>query len=163
MPRALDRRHVLAHRPAVAAFLLVVVMLTGVAATAAAAPTLPACKVADTLSKHRWLTDWNRSLLDVTYRLSSEYAPKDLTSTRNAGLNSGYYVRSLVITDLKAMASAARAAGARFIVTSAYRSYTAQKNTFAYWVRVHGYAVRRSATGTRRAARLGRRVRRHGL
>jgi zinc D-Ala-D-Ala carboxypeptidase len=39
------------------------------------------------------------------------------------------------------MASAARSAGARFVVQSAYRSYKTQKATFDYWVRVHGYAV----------------------
>ena len=39
------------------------------------------------------------------------------------------------------MATAARKAGARFSVQSAYRSYATQKTTFAYWVDVHGYAV----------------------
>ncbi len=48
------------------------------------------------------------------------------------------------------MAWAARAAGARFAVQSAYRSYATQKSTFAYWVRVHGYA-----TALKESARAG--------
>jgi zinc D-Ala-D-Ala carboxypeptidase len=135
MPRRIDRR------PRLVALVLVATLLTGVAATVSAAPALPACKVADTLSKHRWLADWHRSLLDTTYRLSSAYIPPDLRSTSTAGLNGGYSVRRFVIADLKAMASAARSAGARFVVQSAYRSYKTQKATFAYWVRVHGYAT----------------------
>jgi D-alanyl-D-alanine carboxypeptidase len=39
------------------------------------------------------------------------------------------------------MASAARNAGARLAVQSAYRSYSTQASTFAYWVRVSGYTA----------------------
>jgi D-alanyl-D-alanine carboxypeptidase len=141
MPRAIGGRPAVDHRPAFAALLLVAMLLAGMSANASAAIALPPCTVADTLTRHRWLTDWNRSLLDITYRLSSAYVPPDLRSTTAAGLNSGYSVRSFVIADLKAMASAARAAGRRFVVTSAYRSYKTQKATFDYWVRVHGYTV----------------------
>lgn len=135
MPRVPERR------PRLVALLLVFALVTGLAATASAAPALPSCRVADTLAKHRWLSDWHRSLLDVTYRLSSAYVPGDLRSTSYAGLNGGYYVRRHVVADLKAMAAAARAAGARLAVQSAYRSFKTQKSTFDYWVRVHGYAV----------------------
>jgi LAS superfamily LD-carboxypeptidase LdcB len=144
MLRTIDRR------PRLVALVLVSVMLTGVAATVSAAPALPACKVADTLTKYRGLDHWNRSLLDPTYRLSSSYIPSSLRSTSYAGLNGGYSVRSFVIADLKAMASAARSAGARFVVRSAYRSYKTQKATFDYWVRVHGYA-----TALKESARAG--------
>jgi D-alanyl-D-alanine carboxypeptidase len=122
--------------------LVVVAMVaTGLAATVASASSLPSCHVADTLTAQRKYTDWNRTVLDLTYRLSSSYAPGDLRSTANAGLNSGHQVRALVITDLRAMASAARSAGARLAVQSAYRSYSNQRSTFAYWVRVSGYAA----------------------
>lgn len=144
MLRTIDRR------PRLVALVLVAMMLTGVAATVSAAPALPACKVADTLTKHRSLSDWHRSLLDSTFRLSSAYIPTDLRSTYYAGLNTGYSVRRFVIADLKAMASAARSAGARFVVQSAYRSYKTQKATFDYWVRVHGYA-----TALKESARAG--------
>jgi D-alanyl-D-alanine carboxypeptidase len=137
MTRAPDRRSRLA------ALLLVALLLTGLAATVSvsAAATLPSCRVADTLTKHRTYSDWNRSLLDSTYRLASTYKPSDLRSTSYASLNGGLYVRRHVIADLKVMAESARRAGARFTVQSAFRSYATQKATFAYWVRVHGYAV----------------------
>jgi zinc D-Ala-D-Ala carboxypeptidase len=129
-------------RPRLVALLLVAILASGVAATSAsAAPALPACKVADVLTKYRSYTYWSRSLLDQTYRLASTYKPGDLRSTSLAGLNGGYYVRKHVIADLKAMASAARSAGARLAVQSAFRSYATQKSTFAYWVRVHGMAT----------------------
>jgi zinc D-Ala-D-Ala carboxypeptidase len=135
MPRIPDRRS-----PLVVA-LLAVALLAGFTASASAATPLPACRVGDVFTKYRSLSDWSRSLLDTRYRLSAVYAPTDLRSTANAGLNGGFSVRRHVVADLKAMASAARAAGARLAVQSAYRSYTAQKASFAYWVRVHGYAV----------------------
>jgi D-alanyl-D-alanine carboxypeptidase len=128
-------------RPRLVALLLVATLLTGLAATVSAAPALPACKIADVLTKYRSYAYWHRSLLDTTYRLSSSYAPGDLVSTSYAGLNSGYRVRKHVISNLKAMAAAARSAGARLVVQSAYRSYSTQKATFDYWVRVHGYAT----------------------
>ena len=115
-----------------------------------AAPALPACKIADVLTKYRGYAYWHRSLLDPTYRLPSTYAPGDMRSTSYAGLNGGFSVRRHVIADLKAMASAARAAGARVVVQSAYRSYSTQKATFDYWVRVHGYA-----TALKESARAG--------
>lgn len=135
MSRTSDRR------PRLVVLLLLVALLSGMASVASAATTLPSCRIADTLTKHRTLADWSRSLLDPTYRLTSTYAPTDLRSTSYAGLNGGFSVRRHVIADLKAMAAAARTAGARFSVQSAYRSYLTQKSTFAYWVRVQGYAV----------------------
>jgi zinc D-Ala-D-Ala carboxypeptidase len=120
--------------------LFAVALVTAATATVSAAPALPPCKIADTLTKFRALGDWNRAILDPTYRLSSAHKPTDLRSTTNAGLNGGQKVRRFVIADLKAMASAARKAGARFSVQSSYRSYTTQKATFAHWVAAHGYA-----------------------
>ena len=122
--------------------LLVVAVATGLAATVASAGTMPSCRITDTLTAQRSYTHWSRTVLDTRFRLSSTYAPTDLRTTSNAGLNGGHRVRALVMADLKAMATAARAAGARLVVQSGYRSYTTQKSTFAYWVRVHGYARR---------------------
>jgi D-alanyl-D-alanine carboxypeptidase len=121
--------------------LLVVTLATGLAATVVSASSLPSCRVADTLTAQRKYSDWNRTVLDTIYRLPSGYAPGDLRSTANAGLNGGHQVRSLVIADLRAMASAARRAGARLAVQSAYRSYSTQRSTFAYWTRVSGYTA----------------------
>jgi zinc D-Ala-D-Ala carboxypeptidase len=123
-----------------------------IAAFAVSAPVdaLPSCKIADVLTKHRRYADWNRSVLDTYFRLPSTYAPGDRKNTSYAGLTSGFSVRSFVIPDLKAMASAARAAGARLAIQSAYRSYSNQKATFDYWVRVDGYA-----TAIKESARAG--------
>jgi D-alanyl-D-alanine carboxypeptidase len=129
-------------RPRLVALLLVALVATGLAASAvSAAPALPSCKIADVYTAHRGYSDWARSILDPRLRLSSSYRPSDLRSTSTAGLNSGLSVRSFVIADLKAMAAAAKSAGARLSVQSAYRSYSTQVSTFSYWVRVSGYAA----------------------
>ncbi len=120
--------------------LLAATLLAG-ATPVAAAEAPPACSVDDVLTKHRRYADYPRSVLDTYFRLPSTYAPPGLTSTANAGLNGGYSVRSLVITDLRAMARAARAAGARLAVQSAYRSYAYQRAVFKHWVEVYGYAA----------------------
>ena len=108
-------------------------------AVSSSAVALPSCRVGDVLTKHRTATDWNRALLDTYYRLPGTHAPSDRRSTYYAGLNGGYTVRSFVIADLKAMATAARRAGARLAVQSAYRSYYTQYATFKYWVARDGY------------------------
>ncbi len=121
--------------------MLATVLVSGlVTTTAVSAGVLPSCRVADVPTAQRSLTTWSTSVLDTTYRLTSDYVPHDLRSTVNAGLNGGNMVRAFVIPDLRAMARAARAAGARLAVESAYRSYGTQKATFAYWTRVSGYA-----------------------
>lgn len=56
-------------------------------------------------------------------------------------------VRGIVYADLVALREAARAAGHRLVIVSAYRSYSQQELTFNYWVGVGGYeqALRTSA------------------
>jgi D-alanyl-D-alanine carboxypeptidase len=137
--------------------LLVTILATGLAATVVSASSLPTCRVADTLTAQRTYAAWNRTVLDLTYRLPTSYAPGDLRSTGNAGLNGGHQVRALVVADLRAMASAARRAGARLAVQSAYRSYSNQRSTFAYWVRVSGYtaAMKSSARAGHSEHQLG--------
>jgi D-alanyl-D-alanine carboxypeptidase len=144
-------------RARLVAVLLVATLTGGLTMTASAASPLPPCTVADTLTMHRTYADWPRSLLDYTYRLPSTYAPSDLRSTADAGLNGGHSVRSLVVADLRAMATAARNAGARLSVQSAYRSYSTQKATFDSWVRLHGYvvAVKESARAGHSEHQLG--------
>ena len=137
--------------------LVVVALTTGIAATVVTASSLPSCRVADTLTKQRSYAAWNRTVLDTRYRLTSGYYPGDLRSTANAGLNGGHRVRAFVIADLRAMVRAARAAGARLAVQSAFRSYSTQKSTFAYWSRVSGYsaALRSSARAGHSEHQLG--------
>jgi D-alanyl-D-alanine carboxypeptidase len=130
--------------------LLGCVLISGVAATLVSASSLPTCRIDDIKTEQRALEDWDRSVLDPTYRLTKGYAPPDLRSTSNADLNGGHKVRAFVISDLRAMATAARKAGARLAVQSAYRSYATQKATFSYWVRVLG-----KAEALRTSARAG--------
>ena len=73
--------------------LLSVAIATGLATTVVSAAALPACRVADVTTAHRSYTDWARTILDTTYRLSSAYGPSDLRSTADAGLNGGQRVR----------------------------------------------------------------------
>ena len=101
----------------------------------------------DVLTPHHGYGEWSITLLDTIYMLPGDYYPGDLTDTSAAGLNGGYPVRSFVVGDLKAMADAARAAGAPIAVVSGFRSHAQQKSTFDYWVSVGGYeqALRTSA------------------
>ncbi len=145
-----------AQRTRLLALLIACALATGLAATVVSASSLPSCKVADTLTAQRRYVDWGRTVLDTRYKLSSSYAPGDLRSMTIAGLGS-HKVRGFVMADLRAMASAARAAGARLAIQSAYRSYSTQKSTFAYWVGVSGYsaAIRTSARAGHSEHQLG--------
>jgi zinc D-Ala-D-Ala carboxypeptidase len=100
----------------------------------------PTCRVADVPSKYHAYSQYQKTVLDWIYRLSSNYAPGDLASVSHAGLTGTGSVRKLVIPDLTAMAKAAQAAGARLAVESAYRSYKTQIAVFNSWVDKLGYS-----------------------
>jgi D-alanyl-D-alanine carboxypeptidase len=106
--------------------------------------------VKDILTEHRRYADWHLSLLDPIYRLASTYAPSDLSSVGNAGIAGYGSVRRHVLYDLRALDRAARIAGIRLRVVSAYRSYARQKAVFDYWVAQSGYS-----TALRYSARAG--------
>ena len=103
-------------------------------------PPPPPCRYDDILTSRRSLAKHAITLLDTIYKVGPSYAPDDLRDSGNYGLNSGYRVRSIIGSELKAMAQAARAAGAPLQLVSAYRSYTQQAATFNYWVSVGGYS-----------------------
>ena len=109
----------------------------------------PACHVADTYTKFTKTADWSRTLLDWRLRLPANYRPPKLVPVADAGLSGGGSVRSVMLVDLREMASAARAASAPLAVESAYRSYANQISTFNYWVRQYGYS--RALIGSARA------------
>jgi len=108
---------------------------------------LPACAYADVPTPFAGYDDWRRTLLDPIYMLPSSYHPGDLVDTSAAGLNGGHALRAHVMSDLRAMADAARGAGRPLRIVSAFRSYATQQATFDHWVSVRGYdaALRRSA------------------
>ena len=101
----------------------------------------------DVLTPRHASGEWATSLLDTIYCLPADYAPNDLASVAQAGLSGNWKVRSLAIDDLRAMASAARAAGAPIAVASAYRSHQQQVRLFQGYVDRDGYdqAVMESA------------------
>ena len=134
------RPHLLAAL-ALACLALALPIAHGGAATAVLAMgPLPACRYDDILTTPRQYGDWQETLVDPILRVPSTYAPPDLVSTGSAGIPGGGSIRAIVIDDLRAMADAARAAGAPIAVASAYRSYATQKITFQGWVNVLGYA-----------------------
>ncbi len=132
-------------REALASMAVALLLVAGAPASADAPPTasdasVPTCAVADAPTAFTGYDMWASTLVDTHFRLPADYAPPDLVSTSRAGLNGDQQLRALVIPHLKAMASAAAAAGHPIAVQSGYRSYQTQVATFQYWVKVDGYA-----------------------
>ena len=104
------------------------------------AGSVPRCTYGDVSTRYRGQGDWYRSLVDTKYRLSSASRPADLVPANRSGASGAGYIRRIALVDLTAMYRAARAAGARFAIQSAYRSYSTQVSTFNMWVRKAGYS-----------------------
>ena len=119
--------------------------------------SLPACDYQDRLTYLRAYQDWPYTLLDTLYRLPADYSPPDLRLVSEAGFAGNHRVRALVLDDLRALGEAARAAGNPLAIQSAYRSYSYQQNTFAYWVNLQGRqaALRVSARAGHSEHQLG--------
>jgi zinc D-Ala-D-Ala carboxypeptidase len=113
--------------------------------------------IRDWPAEHRYYAEWHLTLTDPLYMLMSGYAPGDLVPAGYAGIAGIGSVRRLVLADLRAMDLAARAAGIRLRVVSAYRSYAAQQAVFASWVQQSGYeqAIRYSARAGHSEHQLG--------
>jgi D-alanyl-D-alanine carboxypeptidase len=77
-------------------------------------------------------------LVNKKYKLTSTYSPTDLVDVKQSKIrtknNGTYYVRSVIISNLKQMNKAAIKDGVDLSVVSAYRSYSTQKSTYNYWV-----------------------------
>ena len=101
-------------------------------------PPLPACRYADEPAADTAYADWQRTIVDTISRLPKGYVPPDLVPVSRAGLPGGGSIRLIAITDLTALAEAARKAGVRLAVESAYRSEARQQRTFTVWVRTSG-------------------------
>jgi zinc D-Ala-D-Ala carboxypeptidase len=95
--------------------------------------TLPRCSYADVRTQLHAYDDWPRTLLDPIFRVATAYAPPDLVPASRAGLSSRFRVRAVIVDDLRALAAAARRAGAPLAIQSAYRSYSMQVSAFSYW------------------------------
>ncbi|KKP65475.1 MAG: Peptidase M15B and M15C DD-carboxypeptidase VanY/endolysin [candidate division WS6 bacterium GW2011_GWE1_34_7] len=75
-------------------------------------------------------------LVNKQYKLSSTYAPKDLVKASISGIRRGenYYLRNILINNLKRMVTDIKSAGIDISIVSAYRSYQTQVNTYNYWL-----------------------------
>lgn len=83
-------------------------------------------------------------LVNKSYQLPSAYAPSDLVAIENSGIRttrSGMLVRSIMVTDLSELRTAASSAGIDLAVLSAYRSYSTQQSTYNYWVNYNNGSV----------------------
>ncbi len=130
------------NRSFLAAVVAVLVLLgAGSESPARADAPLPACRYDNVRTRYTAAEDWGKTLLDTIERVPSTYAPSDLVSTAQAGLNGGFKIRSLVIPDLAAMTTDAQAAGKPIAVNSAYRSFAQQKKSFWKYVAQVGYAT----------------------
>ena len=98
----------------------------------------PDCRYDDVLTKHRELSEWRMTLLDPIYKVTRNYYPGGLTSVSNANIGGSGKVRKTVIADLRAMAKAARQAGAPIKVKSAFRSYSQQATLYRREVQRYG-------------------------
>jgi len=103
----------------------------------AAAP-LPTCAYRDIVTARTAYSQYATTLLDTIYRLPRAYFPPDLVPT---GLTGGGSIRRIALADLLAMDRAARAAGARFAIASAFRSYNRQAVMFNNRVALVGKAA----------------------
>jgi D-alanyl-D-alanine carboxypeptidase len=106
-------------------------------------PQLPVCRFAEEPVGHAGYDDWQRVIVDTMSRLPKGYAPPDLVAVSRTGLGGGGSIRLIAIAALKALAAAARNAGVRLAVESAYRSEARQQRTFAGWVHISGAAEAR--------------------
>jgi D-alanyl-D-alanine carboxypeptidase len=119
--------------PAVAALAVLALFLHALAGPSAARAMgmLPVCRYDDVLTTPRDYADWPVTLVDTILRVPASYVPPDLVPVTDAGIaGKGERIRAVAIDDLRAMAAAAKAAGATIGVESAYRSYTQQARLF---------------------------------
>jgi len=100
---------------------------------------LPACTFGDKTTALTKESDWALTLVDTDLAVPESYVPDDLVSTSEAGLSPFNEVRSVMITDLRGMATAAAAAHASLGIASSYRDYSTQDWTFWFWVAQEGY------------------------
>ncbi|MEO5703449.1 MAG: M15 family metallopeptidase [Candidatus Limnocylindrales bacterium] len=125
-----------------AATMLAAGLLTVPAASprpAAAIGPLPECRLEDHLTSPLGYDDWATTLVDWNLSVGKDYAPPDLVSVRTGDVAGGGNVRRVVITDLKAMAAAAKKNGTPLVAWSPYRSYSQQEKLFNGYVKGYGY------------------------
>ena len=115
----------------VLAWILAAAALVGAAPVAVSAATaLPECRYDDVLTRYTAYSDWNKTLLDTLFMVRRAYVPPNQVSVSNANIGGTGRVRRFVISDLRALAGAARQAKAPIRVVSAYRSFSTQQTLY---------------------------------
>jgi D-alanyl-D-alanine carboxypeptidase len=100
---------------------------------------LPSCGLGDVYTVPRGYDDWSVTLVDRLLRVEADYVPPDLVKLSDVGLPGGGYIRAVAVEDTKAMAKAARAAGAPIGIWSPYRSFKEQTQIFNGYVAQNGF------------------------
>jgi D-alanyl-D-alanine carboxypeptidase len=129
-------------RAAVVALLLGTVLLAAPATQplpVAGVGPLPDCRLDDILTEPRGYDDWAITQVDWILGVGKDYKPPDLVSVYNAGVTGGGLIRRVAFDDLKAMAAAAKKAGAPLGNVSSYRSYKQQVKLFDGYARGYGF------------------------
>lgn len=79
-------------------------------------------------------------LVNKEYKLPSTFVPSGLVRVTDKVIRNGdkYYLRSILINDLKNLVATAKADGVDLSIISAYRSYATQTSTYNYWIQYNG-------------------------
>jgi D-alanyl-D-alanine carboxypeptidase len=94
-------------------------------------PSPPRCGYGDEPTRFDALDQWDRTLLDTTFRIDRTYVPPDLDGAVEAGFpEGGLLIRSLIVEDLRALGQAAASAGHPVELIAAYRTFEQQADLF---------------------------------
>lgn len=99
-------------------------------ATKPAASPVDSCQPGSIHAPHAGYDEWALTVLDAQRELGPEYVPPDLVHASAANFDARFSIRSLLIEPLRALDQAAAADGIRLLMTSAYRSYQEQSDTY---------------------------------
>ena len=107
-------------------------LTTTLPSTTSTLPPAPECTEADVQVLEDPATAWATVLVDTARAVPADFGPTDLRNIADAGfpLTDGLAVRSLVVGDLDALRTAAKADGVPLTILAAYRSYAQQADLF---------------------------------
>jgi D-alanyl-D-alanine carboxypeptidase len=88
------------------------------------------CQRGSVPAPHSGYEEWPLTVLDAQREIGPEYVPPDLVDASAANFDAQFRIRSLLIEPLRSMDRAAAADGVRLLMTSAYRSYPEQSDTY---------------------------------
>lgn len=95
-----------------------------------ATASVDSCQQGSVPAPHSGYDEWRLTVLDAQREIGPEYVPPDLVDASAANFDAQFQVRSLLIEPLRSMDQAAAADGVRLLMTSAYRSYKEQSDTY---------------------------------